>query len=127
MDEVPRMAERVEARRRELGLAPGAFAERSGLTAPALAHVRAGRKRRYQESTIYGVARALRWRTDWYERLLADQEPEVDDGALPSDGQFDRGVPDHPQLAASGSIDVSDLSNEDRQYVLELVERLRGR
>jgi transcriptional regulator with XRE-family HTH domain len=34
---------------------------------------------------------------------------------------------DQPELAASGAVDVSDLSEADRQYVLELVERLRGR
>jgi transcriptional regulator with XRE-family HTH domain len=35
--------------------------------------------------------------------------------------------PAEPQLAASGSVDVSDLSEDDRARVLDLVERLRGR
>jgi hypothetical protein len=118
------MAERVEARRRELGLTPGAFAEAAELTGPALAHVRAGHRRKYLDSTIFGVARALRWKTDWYERLLQDRDPEIEDRLFPILKREERFAPD---LAASGAVDVSDLSEADRQYVLDLVERLRGR
>jgi hypothetical protein len=117
------MADRVERRRRELGLTPGAFAELAQLTAPALAHVRAGHRRKYQDSTIFGVARALRWRTNWYESMLENQDPLLDDGVFESVGMWeDRG---QPQLAAAGTIDISDLTEEDRKTVLDLVHRLK--
>lgn len=73
------MSEAVESRRQALGLSPGRFAEATGLTRQGAANVRSGKRRLYQDDTIHGVARALRWRRDWYERLLAGEEPEEDD------------------------------------------------
>jgi hypothetical protein len=123
--EVPGMARRVEARRRALGLTPGDFVKATGLSSQGAKNVRNGLRRDYLDDTIFGVARALRWTTDWYQRLLDDEDPEIDDGVFPSVGRWEeRGTPD---LAASGAVDVSDLSEADRQYVLDLVERLRGR
>ena len=72
---VPGMADAVEARRRALGLGPGDFAKFSGLTRQGLDDVRNGVRKRYLDKTINGVARALHWRDDWYERLAAGQEP----------------------------------------------------
>lgn len=69
------MSEAVERRALELGLAPGTFAARARLTPQGLEPVRAGERRNYQRKTIVGVARALRWPLDWYERL---QNGEVD-------------------------------------------------
>lgn len=87
--EVPGMAERVESRRKELRLSPGDFAKRAGLTRQALADVRGGKRKQYQDVTINGVARALRWKTDWYERLLVGKSPVVDGKLPPSDDRID--------------------------------------
>lgn len=88
--EVPGMAERVENRRKELRLSPGDFAGRAGLTRQALADVRGGKRKQYQDVTINGVARALRWKTDWYERILAGKAPVVDRDAPSSEDRVDR-------------------------------------
>lgn len=74
------MAEAVEKRRRDRGLSPGGFADAAGLTPQGLAPVRAGQRKRYEDKTIVGVAKALAWSMDWYDRLVAGQFPdEVDD------------------------------------------------
>jgi transcriptional regulator with XRE-family HTH domain len=72
---VPGMAEKVEARRLQLGLSPGEFAKRSGVTGAGLSPVRKGRRKRYQMKIIRGVAEALRWRMDWYERIVEGLDP----------------------------------------------------
>jgi hypothetical protein len=72
---VPGMAEAVEARWQALRLTPGTFAEASGLTRQGLDPVRAGERRSYKRATILGVAKALHWRDDWYDRLLAGEQP----------------------------------------------------
>ena len=69
------MAEAVEARRLVLGLNPGQFAEEAKLTRQGASHIRKGFRRRYQEDTIRGVAKALRWERDWYDRLLSGELP----------------------------------------------------
>lgn len=74
-DEVPGMATGIERRMAELGLSPGTFAARAGLTPQGLGDVRAGRAKRYQARLRYGVARALQWPHDWYERLVAGTDP----------------------------------------------------
>lgn len=74
---IPKLAETVEARRRELRLSPGEFAERSGLTRQGLGRVRKGEDREYQDSTINGVAAALQWGTDWLDRIRAGKQPRV--------------------------------------------------
>lgn len=69
------MAERIEARRNELGLSPGAFAKAAGLTLEGVAPVRKGYRRSYQDRVRQGVARALRWRYDALDLLMAGQDP----------------------------------------------------
>lgn len=69
------MRSAVEDRRLALGLTPGEFSDRAGLTPEGLAKVRRGERRRYQEKTTRGVARALHWPMDWYPRLLAGEDP----------------------------------------------------
>jgi hypothetical protein len=71
--EVPGMAQAVETRRRERQLTPGEFAAAAGITAQGLAPVRKGQRRAYQDRVRIGVARALAWPEDWYDRLLAGQ------------------------------------------------------
>lgn len=75
------MAEAVEARRIELGLDPGSFAESADLTREGVRTVRAGHRRKYNDRTIFGVARALKWRSDWYDRLLEGLSPVPEDRA----------------------------------------------
>ena len=79
VDEVPGMTAAVEARRQELGLTPDAFAAATGLTRTGASNVRRGERRDYQDKTITGVAVALRWKRDWYERLLRGDQPEPED------------------------------------------------
>lgn len=74
-DVVPGMAEAIETRRRELRLSPGAFADAAGLTRQGVGNVRAGKRRNYAADTIYGVADALRWEPDWYDRLARGEVP----------------------------------------------------
>jgi hypothetical protein len=82
-DLVPGMAEAVEKRRWDLGLNPSAFAEAAGLTLPGTMPVRKGVRRNYEEKTRRGIARALQWPIDWYERLLAGEDPETFPGLVP--------------------------------------------
>lgn len=82
---VPGMAECIQARCAELGLTPGGFADAAGLTRQGLTDVRSGRRKRYQGVTIYGVAKALRWKPDWYDRILDGQEPEPADEPIDDD------------------------------------------
>ena len=69
-DTVPGMAEAVAARMDELAISPGEFAQEAELSRTALAKVRAGERRRYTVKTIRGVAGALDWPGDWYQRLV---------------------------------------------------------
>lgn len=82
---VPGMAEAVEGRRRELRLRPGQFAQAAGLTPQGLDPVRKGIRRSYSEKTLDGVAQALRWPTDWYDRLQAGEDPTALSDAVPAD------------------------------------------
>lgn len=89
-DDVPGMAEAVEARRKRRKLSPGGFASAAGLTPTGLAPVRKGTRKDYSEKTTVGVARALRWPLDWYDRLLAGEDPasfpDVDHGDVETTG-----------------------------------------
>lgn len=111
-DRVPGMAEAIDARRLELGLTIGNFADAAGLTRQGLDPVRQGLRRQYNDRTILGVARALRWPIDWLDQLEAGRTPE-------------------PQNAPAGDEDWNDLksslSPEDRAAVRAIIESLRAR
>lgn len=72
---VPGMAEKIEERRLELDLSLGDFASQAGLTRQGLAPYRKGERRNYNDQAKRGVARALRWRHDAIDRLLAGVAP----------------------------------------------------
>lgn len=74
-DEVPGMAEAIERRMNELGLTPTTLATASGLTYEGVRPVMLGTRKAYQAKTRQGVARALGWPHDWYQRLLAGEDP----------------------------------------------------
>lgn len=74
-ESVPGMAEAIERRRLDLGLTKGELAERAEVTRQGLDPVRRGERRDYNDRTIIGVARALRWEVDWYARLCDGREP----------------------------------------------------
>lgn len=76
MDEVPGMSRAIDARRAALDLSPTEFAKAAGLTPEGLAPVRRGERRRYLAKTTSGVARALCWPNDWYQRLLNGENPD---------------------------------------------------
>lgn len=87
---VPGMAEAIDARRAERGLSPSEFAANAGVTPQGLAPVRRGDRKLYQSKVRIGVARALWWPEDWFERLEAGDDPStfptvVPDDALASD------------------------------------------
>lgn len=71
-----RVAAAIEQRRTELGLTVGQMVERSGVTAPALAPLRSGEKKRYNDATKFGLARALNWPRDAVDRLFAGDKPD---------------------------------------------------
>jgi transcriptional regulator with XRE-family HTH domain len=84
---VPGMAEAIERRRRELGLSPGEFAERAGITRQGAGNVRRGVRRQYHDKVKLGVARALGWRADAIDRLLIGEQPvELDEPNPPEPG-----------------------------------------
>lgn len=87
---VPGMSEAVEGRRKELRLRPGQFAEMAGLTPQGLDPVRKGYRRSYSDRTINGVADALGWPVDWYDRMLEGEMPET----VTADPTTARTVPD---------------------------------
>lgn len=72
---VPGMKEAIDARRAQRHLSPGEFAAAAGLTEQGLAPVRRGARRAYQDKVRRGVAVALAWPLDWYDRILAGQNP----------------------------------------------------
>lgn len=73
---VPGMAEAIRRRAEQRGLTPGLFVELSGLTEPGLRPVREGVRKQYAAKTRRGVAVALAWPLDWYDRLLAGDSPD---------------------------------------------------
>lgn len=110
------LAEAVEARRKELGLTPGQFVEESGLTQPGLATVRNGEDRAYQEKTILGVAKALRWEIDWLDRLRAGTQPRP------------AGAPDDEVRNLSGmGRDLEDIRTNDPEEYERLLDEIRYR
>lgn len=72
---VPGMKEAIDARRAQRHLSPGEFATAAGLTEQGLAPVRRGDRRNYQDKVRRGVAVALAWPLDWYDRILAGENP----------------------------------------------------
>jgi hypothetical protein len=82
--EVPGMADAIEERRVARQLSPGDFARAADLTPQGLVPVRRGQRREYQAKVRHGVARALAWPLDWYDRLLAGEDwhafPDVEHG-----------------------------------------------
>lgn len=81
----PRLAQAVEARRKELQISPGEFVKRTGLTAPALRNLRQGHVRQYQERLTAEVCRVLRWTPDSIDRLLDGDDPiPLDDDPQPA-------------------------------------------
>lgn len=75
-ESVPGMADAIDARMRSLHLSPTDLERRSGLSSPQCLDVRAGKRKGYAMKTRRGIAQALRWPIDWYDRLVAG-----DDGA----------------------------------------------
>jgi hypothetical protein len=88
---VPGMAEAVEGRRRQRRLSPSAFADAAGVTVQGLAPVRKGVRRDYQDKIRHGVAAALQWPSNWYDRLLAGEDwttfPTVEHAPVKSDAE----------------------------------------
>lgn len=81
-DEVlPGLAEAIERRRLAVGLGKGHLASAAGLSREGLAPLLKGYRRAYNDSTIIGLARALRWEVDWYERLQHGEPPTEAEGS----------------------------------------------
>ena len=75
-DLIPGMAEAIEARRRLLNLSVGELAAIAGITPQALSGYRKGERRDSPaaDRTKRGLAIALQWPGDWYERLDAGED-----------------------------------------------------
>jgi hypothetical protein len=82
------MAEAIHHRAEQRGLSPSRFAEAAGLTEPGLKPVRDGVRKQYALKTRRGVAVALGWPLDWYDRLVAGDDwrsfPEAEHAATPA-------------------------------------------
>lgn len=74
---VPGMAEAIRRRAESRGLSPSRFAEAAGLTEPGLKPVRDGVRKQYALKTRRGVAVALGWPLDWYDRMVAGEDPDT--------------------------------------------------
>lgn len=111
-DRIPGMAEAIERRATERGLTPSSFAAAANLTGPGLDPVRNGVRKQYAAKTRIGVARALRWPVDWYERILNDEDPAT--------------FPDteHPDSAEDRLSSVEGAVAEIRAELSQVVERL---
>lgn len=72
---VPGMADAIERRRQAVGVGKGNLAKIAGVSRETLRPVLAGYRRAYNDETIFGLARALRWQNDWYQRLQAGDAP----------------------------------------------------
>lgn len=79
------MAKAIEERRESLGMSPTEMGRRADLSAEGLRNVRGGHERNYQYKVRLGVARALRWPLDWYDRFKNGEDastfPDVDHDA----------------------------------------------
>lgn len=75
---VPGMADAIERRRLVLGLGKGQLASKAGLSREGLSPILKGYRRSYNDASVIGVARALRWQVDWYDRLQHGDAPEED-------------------------------------------------
>lgn len=69
------LRDRIEERRRQLGLDPQAFVEATGLTRGGLDPLRKGYRKQYQERLTIPVCRVLGWTPDSIDRLLRGEEP----------------------------------------------------
>lgn len=108
------MADAIETRRRQLRIAKGQMAELAGVNRETLRPVRAGLLRDYNDETIFGLARALRWPVDWYERLKRG-EPAVDEN-----GEADPRVSDRLD-------DLERRADELERLLREVLRRLEER
>lgn len=105
------MADAIEARRLARQLSPGAFARAAGLTTQGLVPVRRGLRRDYHDKVRTGVARALGWPLDWYDRLQA--------------GDTDLPDTEHPDRPASDGERITALEHRVQRMRTDLTE-LRG-
>jgi len=71
-----RLAERIRARRRELGgMTKRRLARESGLGDSAIQDLERGERDNYRETTLIAVSRALGWTEDSAQRILDGYEP----------------------------------------------------
>ena len=118
---VPALAESIETRRKQLGLAPGDLINATGVTGPGLAPLRRGERRAYQERLTMAVCRALRWTPDSIDLLLAGEEPVTWEDEL-------REL-EHRLAESAFEVEQSGGSEEVREYVWnkERVNEARAR
>jgi hypothetical protein len=127
------VAELVVERRQRLGIGQDDVVALSDNTVSksVISLVENGRQLAYASRTMAGLARGLGWTADSIERILRGEEPDDDDEAMIAlvERRGGRRVPlagrTRATAALSGTIDVSDLSEEDRVQIEALVDRLR--
>lgn len=103
------MAEAIDARRQELGIASIAeFERRTGITREGLKPLLAGERRRYQDRLKWPVCAALGWTADSIDRLLRGEPAQM------------AGV---PELAAT---ELSSLAASFRASVEAIEQSLDG-
>lgn len=72
-----RLAERVRARRHELGLTQSALATDAGATDRLIRSIELGEERNRHPGTLRAIAAALGWTPDSIDRILAGEEPKA--------------------------------------------------
>lgn len=75
VDIVPALKEHIAKRCKDLGLSPTEFARAAGVTTQGLVPLRRGERRAYQVRLTGPVCRALQWRSDSIDRILAGKKP----------------------------------------------------
>ena len=73
-----RVGEAIAARRSTLGLSQAEAAVRAGISEPAWQVIERTRQVRYRERTLRGVCRALGWRDDAIDQILAGGDPALE-------------------------------------------------
>lgn len=111
-DEVPGMADAVRRRMAERGLSPTLFAEVAGVTTQGLDPVRAGARRNYSSKTRLGVARALGWPLDWYDRIIEGEPASKFETIEHADAPLSL-----PERVSALERSVRDLSDQVRQIL----------
>ena len=119
----------VLQKRLDLGLTQQEAADRAGVSLSTWNLLETGNQRRFRPLTLAAIAKALRWTPDSFQRMEDGFAPRPIAAEEIEDTTFltgERGIGKSVQFAAALSGKIERLSNEDRETVERLVDRLLG-